>query len=79
MSCFVDYLKTLSSPERFKEICLMINTEPHDEIVRHHLKEIFATFDIAVSRDLRKACGGDKDKLIEMIIQHRHDETPRLE
>ena len=79
MPYYIDYLKTLNAPDRIKEICLMIRTEPHDEIVRYHLKQIFDTFDFAVSKDLMDACEGDKDKLIELIIQHRHDETPRLE
>lgn len=74
MNKMIAELKALDPQERFKAICGIINQENDDNILRSKLTAIFETFQFALTQTLYEECGGDKKKLIELIIKNRHNE-----
>lgn len=76
---YIDYLKTLEAPDRFKAIVSLIKDEADDDSLRQKLKVVFNTFDFAITRDLMKKCEGNKDKLIEILIENRHNDKYQKE
>ena len=76
---YIGYLKTLDEPERFKSIVSLIKDEVDDDSLRQKLKAVFDTFNFAITRDLMAQCEGKKDKLIEILIENRHNDKYQKE
>lgn len=76
---YIGYLKTLDAPDRFKSIVSLIKDEADDDSLRQKLKVVFDTFDFAITKDLMKQCEGKKDKLIEILIENRHNDKHQKE
>jgi len=71
---YINHLNALDAPDRFKSIVALIKNEADDDSLRQKLKAVFDTFDFAITRDLMEQCGGKKDKLIEILIENRHND-----
>ena len=68
----VDYLESLDSPERYKEVVRIIREEPYDVPLRIKLRVIFKLYSFSVSKDIWQQTKGNKDRLIDMIIENIH-------
>ena len=68
----VDYLESLDSPGRYKEVVRIIREEPCDTPLRIKLRVIFKLYYFAVSKDIWQQTKGSTEKLIDMIIENRH-------
>ena len=76
---YINHLNALDAPDRFKSIVSLIKDEADDDSLRQKLKAVFDTFDFAITRDLMKQCEGKKDKLIEILIENRHNDKYQKE
>jgi hypothetical protein len=76
---YIDYLKTLDEPDRFKAIVSLIKDEADDDSLRQKLKVVFDIFDFAITRDLMEQCEGKKARLIEILIENRHNDKYQKE